>query len=77
MICLKVLICLAICGVLVSSSDLLDKSKHCKCRVLPEKRIVGGKVAHHLAYPWMISLNMQEDRFPSEFKRFVQLVILR
>lgn len=66
MVWMRILVCLAVCGVLVSASELLDK-KHCKCRVLPEKKIVGGKEAHHLAYPWMASINLREDRLPGEF----------
>ena len=65
MIWMRILVCLAICGALVSASELLNK-EHCKCRVMPEKRIVGGKQAHHQSYPWMASINLREDRFPSE-----------
>lgn len=41
---------------LVSSKEL-NKEFDCKCRLIPEKRIVNGVIAHHLAYPFLVSLS--------------------
>ena len=57
----KLLITLFICILFANLTYSLDKSKDCKCKIQTNKRIIGGRIAHHTAYPWMTSISMTEQ----------------
>ena len=53
---MRLLISVVICILFANLVHSLDKSKHCKCRIQAENRIVGGRVANNSDYPWMVSI---------------------
>lgn len=73
MISKSILSTFVICFVLITGSLSLDKSKDCKCRIKVNERIVGGKISGELDYPWMVSINLRDDRIPLFIRRMMPL----
>ena len=66
----KLLLNLVFCFLLVNVYSL-DKKRDCKCRIQTSQRIIGGKISHHLDYPWMISLSNTRTLEPQIIRKFI------
>lgn len=55
--------------ILAGSITALDKEDDCQCRILPQSRIIGGKLAHHTAYPWQVIVAIKDTVPVPDFLR--------
>ena len=58
------------CFMFVNLVYSLEKSKDCKCKIQANKRIIGGRIAHHTDYPWTVSISTK-PQFPESIRKIV------
>lgn len=60
-----------ICSILILNlfypvNPLLNKEKDCKCRLVVNKRVVGGAIAPFNSYRWVAALFGSYFKYPSK-----------
>ena len=58
--------------LLVDVAVTLNKDRDCKCRIKSSTRIIGGREADPMGYPWIVSLqNKERNPVPDHLRKLV------